>query len=75
MSWTVACFCGTVFTTPPDHCPTCDAQLPADHRSGRVADAPQLPSVIALRDVSASATGFGSLERELSELNASASPR
>jgi hypothetical protein len=75
MSWTVACFCGTVFTTPPDHCPTCDSQLPADHGSGRVDNAPQPPTVIALSDVSAGPTGFGSLERELSELNASASPR
>lgn len=28
MSWTVACFCGTVFHTPPDRCPTCDTPLP-----------------------------------------------
>lgn len=28
MSWTVACFCGTVFQTPPDRCPTCDTPLP-----------------------------------------------
>jgi hypothetical protein len=23
MSWTVACFCGTLYETPPDRCPTC----------------------------------------------------
>jgi hypothetical protein len=28
MSWTVACFCGTVFHPPPDRCPTCDTPLP-----------------------------------------------
>jgi hypothetical protein len=29
MSWTVACFCGTVFAAPADHCPTCHAPVPA----------------------------------------------
>jgi hypothetical protein len=28
MSWTVACFCGTVFQTPPDRCPACSTPLP-----------------------------------------------
>ena len=28
MSCTVACFCGTVFHSPPDRCPTCDTPLP-----------------------------------------------
>jgi hypothetical protein len=28
MSWTVACFCGTVFHPPPDRCPTCDTPFP-----------------------------------------------
>lgn len=23
MSWTVACFCGTLYETPPDRCPRC----------------------------------------------------
>jgi hypothetical protein len=23
MSWTVACFCGNVYTTPPDRCEVC----------------------------------------------------
>jgi hypothetical protein len=23
MSWTVACFCGNVYTTPPDRCELC----------------------------------------------------
>lgn len=26
--WTVDCFCGTVYLTPPDRCPTCDTPLP-----------------------------------------------
>jgi hypothetical protein len=29
MSWTVACFCGTVFDAPADHCPTCQTPVPA----------------------------------------------
>jgi hypothetical protein len=74
MSWTVACFCGTVFQTPPDRCPTCDAHVPDVHSTGRVDSAPQRPSVMSLRDVSAKPTGCDSLERELSELIASASP-
>jgi hypothetical protein len=74
MSWTVACFCGTVFETPPDRCPTCDSHVPDVHGAGRVDNAPQPPSVISRRDLSATPAGFGSLERELSELLASAPP-
>jgi hypothetical protein len=72
MSWTVACFCGTVFDTPPERCPTCDSHVPDVHGTGRVDRAPQRPSVMSLRDVNAEPTGFDSLERELSELIASA---
>ena len=28
MSWTVACFCGTVFESPTDRCPTCHTPVP-----------------------------------------------
>jgi hypothetical protein len=28
MSWTVACFCGTVFEAPLDRCPTCNSPVP-----------------------------------------------
>ena len=28
MSWTVACFCGTVFEGPADRCPTCHTPVP-----------------------------------------------
>jgi hypothetical protein len=74
MSWTVACFCGTVFEAPPDRCPTCDSHVPDVDRTGRVDNAPKHPSVMAPRDVSAKPTGSGSLERELSELIASGPP-
>ena len=74
MSWTVACFCGTVFETPPDRCPTCDSHVPGTNGTGRTDSAPQRPSVISLRDVRAKPTGSGSLERELAELIASAPP-
>jgi hypothetical protein len=29
MRWTVACFCGNVYTTPPDQCNVCHISL--DH--------------------------------------------
>jgi hypothetical protein len=29
MSWTVACFCGTVFESPATRCPTCHTPVPA----------------------------------------------
>jgi hypothetical protein len=74
MSWTVACFCGTVFETPPARCPTCDSHVPEVHGTGRFGNAAQRPSAALLRDVSAEPTGFGSLERELAELTASALP-
>jgi hypothetical protein len=28
MSWTVACFCGSTFTTPPMRCRTCGRRVP-----------------------------------------------
>jgi hypothetical protein len=28
MSWTVACFCGTVFESPADRCPNCGTPVP-----------------------------------------------
>jgi hypothetical protein len=72
MSWTVACFCGTVYEAPPDRCPTCDSHLPDVHSPGRIDNAPRRPGVRLLRDVNAKTMGSGSLERELSELIASA---
>jgi len=74
MSWTVACFCGTVFEAPPDRCPTCDAHVPAVHGAGRTDNAPQRPSGTFPRGRESHADGLGSLERELSELIASARP-
>ena len=29
MTWTVACFCGTVFTAPTNRCPTSHAPVPS----------------------------------------------
>ena len=29
MSWTVACFCGTLFKAPAERCPTCGVPVPA----------------------------------------------
>ena len=42
MSWTVACFCGTVFHAPRDRCPTCHTPLP----SVTTGDSGQQPGVI-----------------------------
>jgi hypothetical protein len=74
MSWTVACFCGTVFQTPPELCPTCDSPVPDTQSAGRAGNAPQRPSATPMDDASAKPTCSGSLERELSELIASAPP-
>jgi hypothetical protein len=32
MSWTIACFCGNVYTAPPDCCDACGSTL--DHVAG-----------------------------------------
>jgi hypothetical protein len=74
MSWTVACFCGTVFEAPPDRCPTCDSDVPDVRGTGRIDNTPQRPHVRVPNDVSANSMSFGSLERELSELVSSAPP-
>jgi hypothetical protein len=74
MSWTVACFCGTVFEAPPDRCPTCASHLPDARSTSRMDNEPQHPGGTLPRDVDAEPIGFGSLERELSELISSARP-
>jgi hypothetical protein len=74
MSWTVACFCGTVYEAPPDRCPTCDAHVPDVHANGRIDSTPGRPSAMP-RGVDANSIVVGSLEDELSELIASAAPR
>jgi rRNA maturation endonuclease Nob1 len=33
MSWTIACFCGNVYTAPPDRCDACGSTL--DHAATR----------------------------------------
>jgi hypothetical protein len=50
MSWTVACFCGTVFHPPPDRCPTCDTPLP-DVSCNRPIDAGAPSAEVALERV------------------------
>jgi predicted pyridoxine 5'-phosphate oxidase superfamily flavin-nucleotide-binding protein len=37
MSWTVACFCGNVYTAPPDRCDVCHKSL--DHATEETASA------------------------------------
>jgi hypothetical protein len=74
MSWTVACFCGTVYEAPPDRCPTCASRLP-DVSTGRMDNEPQPPGAALPCDVHAEPIGLGSLERELSELISSQPPR
>jgi hypothetical protein len=60
MSWTVACFCGTVFEAPPDRCPSCASPVDSTDQE------PQRPGGTL------PPMGFGSLEQELSELTSSA---
>ena len=46
MSWTVACFCGTVFTAPANRCPSCHAALPSVTTGAGAAEPPQLPDAV-----------------------------
>lgn len=46
MSWTVACFCGTVFTAPADCCPTCHSTIPTVVIAARVSHNAQLPDAV-----------------------------
>ena len=46
MSWTVACFCGTVFTAPAERCPTCNTPVPGVTRTARPAAPAQLPDAV-----------------------------
>ena len=68
MSWTVACFCGTVYEAPPDCCPTCDSHVPDAHGGGPMHSEPQHPGVTPAHE---ELIDFGSLERELAALTRS----
>jgi hypothetical protein len=46
MSWTVACFCGTVFDAPAEHCPTCNTPVPAVTRGARATGSTPLPDAV-----------------------------
>jgi hypothetical protein len=52
MTWTVACFCGNVYTAPPDRCDACGSTLsyeaPGDAPTRDTATA-GVPSVLATR--------------------------
>ena len=47
MSWTVACFCGTVFESPADRCPTCGTPVPEVTRAADIADPVRRPDGVA----------------------------
>ena len=61
MSWTVACFCGTVFHPPPDRCPTCHTRLPDVSRAHPI-DALEPSAEVALEHVARLALPGGRLE-------------
>ena len=46
MSWTVACFCGTVFAAPATHCPTCHAPVPGVTTGTHSPRPPRLPDAV-----------------------------
>ncbi len=77
MSWTIACFCGTLYQTPLERCPTCDRPLP-DVRSNDPIDTathdarPMMP-----HDASVEPTSFGFQFRSAGahELQLPAGPR
>jgi hypothetical protein len=46
MSWTIACFCGNVYTAPPDRCDACGSTL--DQAATRpTASATDVPALAA----------------------------
>jgi hypothetical protein len=47
MSWTVACFCGTVFESPANSCPTCHTPVPAVMSGTDAPEPVQLPDHVA----------------------------
>jgi hypothetical protein len=46
MSWTVACFCGAVFSAPATRCPSCHAPVPSVTTGAGAADTTQLPDAV-----------------------------
>jgi hypothetical protein len=68
MSWTVACFCGTVYEAPPDRCPACDSHVPDARGGGPLESRPQHPGLTLAHE---EPIDFDSLERELAELTRS----
>ena len=46
MSWTVACFCGTVFAAPADRCPTCHTSAPIVVTGAAVPEPAPLPDAV-----------------------------
>jgi hypothetical protein len=51
MSWTIACFCGNVYTAPPDRCAACGSTL--DHAPPRPTASAIDVQVLAARAVTA----------------------
>jgi hypothetical protein len=47
MSWTVACFCGTVFESPTDRCPNCHTPVPEVTTTADPAKSVPLPDGVA----------------------------
>ena len=43
MSWTVACFCGTVFKAPSNRCPSCHTPVPRVTTGAAAPPPTQLP--------------------------------
>lgn len=46
MSWTVACFRGTVFSAPANRCPTCHAAVPSVSTGASTAEMTSVPDVV-----------------------------
>ncbi len=46
MSWTVACFCGAVFTAPANRCPSCHTAVPSVTTGASAAETAQLPDAV-----------------------------
>lgn len=53
MAWTIACYCGNVYTAPPDRCEICGSTLQPRASNGADEDSHRQP--VDLRDVNVDA--------------------
>lgn len=73
MSWTVACFCGNVYTAPPDRCAVCGCSIDGAD-SGDLATEPAVGRRRGARPLRAEITAARSSRNQLSPPSRAGSP-